>query len=146
MWLSRERNFHGAMCIKPNCDGYPIYSNEEIKKKEKKTIIIDGKYVLEGVPVAYKKNNENRTFTVKLIDFDNPSLNDFKVVNQYTIIEYKTKRPDIIIFINGIPMILFELKNMVNSKEDSRAGIIEIGKQPIGSTNYTRLTDFSDVK
>jgi len=39
-----------------------------------------------------------------------------------------------------------ELKNMVNSKEDSRAGIIEIGKQPIGSTNYTRLTDFSDVK
>ncbi len=70
------------------------------------------KYLLEGVPVPYQKNNENRTFTVKLIDFDNPLLNNFKVINQYTIIEYKNKRPDILVFINGIPMILFELKNM----------------------------------
>lgn len=70
------------------------------------------KYVVEGVPVPYQKNNENRTFTVKLIDFENPALNDFKVINQYTIIEYKNKRPDVLIFINGIPMVLFELKNM----------------------------------
>lgn len=72
------------------------------------------KYVVEGVPVPYQKNNENRTFTVRLIDFNNPSKNDFKVVNQFTIIGYKNKRPDVIIFINGIPMILFELKNMAN--------------------------------
>ena len=70
------------------------------------------KFIVEGVPVSYQKNEENRTFTVRLIDFDNPSLNDFKVINQYTIIEYKNKRPDVLIFINGIPMILFELKNM----------------------------------
>jgi len=72
------------------------------------------KYVLEGVPVPYQKDNENRTFTVKLIDFENPLSNDFKVINQYTIIEYKNKRPDVLVFINGIPMILFELKNMGN--------------------------------
>lgn len=69
------------------------------------------KYLLEGVPVPYQDNGENRTYTVKLIDFDNPRNNDFKVVNQYTIIEYKNKRPDLLIFINGIPMVLFELKN-----------------------------------
>ena len=72
------------------------------------------KYLVEGVPIPYQKNGENRIFTVQLIDFDNPEHNDFKVVNQFTIIEYKTKRPDILVFINGIPMVLFELKNMVN--------------------------------
>ncbi len=70
------------------------------------------KYIVEGVPVPYQKDKENRTFTVKLIDFENPLKNDFKVINQYTIIEYKNKRPDILVFINGIPIILFELKNM----------------------------------
>ena len=72
------------------------------------------KYLIEGVPVPYQKNGESRTYTVKLVDFDNPEKNDFKVINQFTIIEYKNKRPDILIFINGIPMVLFELKNMVN--------------------------------
>ena len=69
------------------------------------------KYLVEGVPIPYQKNGESRTFTVKLIDFDNPEDNDFKVINQFTIIEYKNKRPDILIFINGIPVVLFELKN-----------------------------------
>lgn len=73
------------------------------------------KYLIEGVPVPYRKAGENRTFTVKLIDFEKPAANDFKVINQYTIIDYKTKRPDILIFINGIPMVLFELKNMANA-------------------------------
>ena len=73
------------------------------------------KYLIEGVPVPYKKNGENRTFTVRLVDFINPEANDFKVINQFTIIEYKNKRPDILVFINGIPMVLFELKNMANT-------------------------------
>jgi type I restriction enzyme R subunit len=59
---------------------------------------------------------ENRTFQVKLIDFDNPKNNDFRVVNQFSIIEYKNKRPDILIFINGIPMALFELKSAVSEE------------------------------
>lgn len=73
------------------------------------------KYLIEGIPVPYQKDGESRTFTVKLVDFDAPENNDFKVVNQYTIIEYKNKRPDVLVFINGIPMILFELKNMANT-------------------------------
>ncbi len=73
------------------------------------------KYLIEGVPVSYRVNGEQSTFTVHLIDFENPQLNDFKVINQYTVIEYKNKRPDILVFINGIPMVLFELKNMVHA-------------------------------
>lgn len=73
------------------------------------------KYLVEGVPIPYRINGEPATFTVRLIDFENPNSNDFKVINQYTIIEYKNKRPDVLIFINGIPMVLFELKNMVKA-------------------------------
>lgn len=72
------------------------------------------KYLIEGIPVEQSVQGERRTYTVKLLDFAKPEKNDFKVINQYTIIEYKTKRPDVIVFINGIPMIVFELKNMTN--------------------------------
>jgi len=75
------------------------------------------KFLIEGVAVPYKKDNENKTYQVKVIDFERAEKNDFKVINQYTIIEHKNKRPDIIIFINGIPMVLFELKSAV--KEDA---------------------------
>ena len=73
------------------------------------------KYLIEGVPIAYREGVENKTYTVKVVDFENPQANDFKVINQFTVIEYKNKRPDVLVFINGIPMVLFELKNMTNS-------------------------------
>lgn len=75
------------------------------------------KLLIEGVLVSYKKDNEDRTFQVKLIDFENIYANDFRVVNQYTVKEFKTKRPDIIIFVNGIPLVVFELKSAI--KDDT---------------------------
>lgn len=72
------------------------------------------KYLIEGVPIPYQKDGESKTYTAKLVDFSEPNNNDFKVINQYTVIEYKTKRPDLIVFINGMPMVVFELKNMAN--------------------------------
>ncbi len=72
------------------------------------------KYMIEGVPVNYRVNGELRTYTVKLIDFTDPEKNKFHVINQYTVIEYKNKRPDVLVFVNGIPLVLFELKNITN--------------------------------
>jgi len=72
------------------------------------------KYLIEGVPINYRVNGEPRTYTVKLIDFAEPERNEFHVVNQYTVIEYKNKRPDVLVFVNGIPLILFELKNITS--------------------------------
>ena len=72
------------------------------------------KYLIEGVPIPYRDGAEAKTFTVQLIDFAKPDRNDFKVINQYTITGYKNKRPDVLVFINGIPMVLFELKNIAN--------------------------------
>ena len=47
------------------------------------------KYLVEGVPVNYRMRGELRTYTVKLIDFENPEKNEFHVVNQYTVIGYE---------------------------------------------------------
>ncbi|MBU0473967.1 MAG: type I restriction endonuclease subunit R [Bacteroidetes bacterium] len=66
----------------------------------------------EGIKVTYKKNGDTRGDYVWLIDFNNPENNEFLVANQFTVVENNVnKRPDIIIFINGIPLVVIELKN-----------------------------------
>lgn len=105
------------------------------------------KYLVEGVPIPYKKDGEIRTFTVKLVDFDNADANDFKVINQYTIIEYKNKRPDILVFINGIPMVLFELKNMSNDSTTVEQAYIQVKNYQLDIPklfNYNAFNVISD--
>ena len=66
----------------------------------------------EGIKVSYQKDGQNRGDLVWLIDFKNPENNDFVVSNQFTVIENNVnKRPDIIIFVNGLPLVVIELKN-----------------------------------
>lgn len=74
------------------------------------------KYLLEGVQIPIQEKGETRYKTVKIIDFDNISNNTFKAINQYTITEHSEKRPDIIIFINGIPLVVIELKSTVREE------------------------------
>lgn len=72
------------------------------------------KYLLQGVPVEIKTKNGYQYKNVKLIDFDKIENNRFEAINQFTIIEFEQKRPDIIIFINGIPLVVIELKTATN--------------------------------
>ena len=72
------------------------------------------KYLLQGVPVEVKTNTGYQFKNVKLIDFDNIDNNHFEAINQFTIIEFEQKRPDIIIFVNGIPLVVVELKTATN--------------------------------
>lgn len=66
----------------------------------------------EGVNVSYQKNGNQRGDLVWLIDFKNPENNDFVVANQLTVIENGiNKRPDVVLFINGLPLVVIELKN-----------------------------------
>ena len=71
------------------------------------------KYILEGIAVPITEKGETRYITVKIVDFNNIHNNSFKAINQYTIIEHSEKRPDIIIFVNGIPLVVIELKSTV---------------------------------
>jgi type I restriction enzyme, R subunit len=66
----------------------------------------------EGIPVSKRVDGDERGDRVWLIDFKNPQNNDFVVANQFTIIENgNNKRPDVLLFVNGIPLVLIELKN-----------------------------------
>lgn len=71
------------------------------------------KYLLEGIPVPIQEDGETKYKTIKIIDFENIQNNTFKAINQYTISEHSEKRPDIIIFINGMPLVVVELKSTV---------------------------------
>lgn len=76
----------------------------------------------EGVKITYQKDGIERGDIVWLIDFKNPENNDFLVVNQFTVIEnHKNKRPDIVIFINGLPLVVIELKNPTNENTDLKS-------------------------
>ncbi|MBC7091244.1 MAG: HsdR family type I site-specific deoxyribonuclease, partial [Nitrososphaeria archaeon] len=68
-----------------------------------------------GVKITVKENHEERTRIAKLVDFENPANNEFLAANQFTV-EYQyqkglTRRPDLVIFINGMPIVAFEFKS-----------------------------------
>jgi len=69
-------------------------------------------YLVEKIKIPYQQDGYERSHEVSLVDFENPLNNEFLVVNQYTIIENnQNKRPDILLFVNGIPLVVMELKN-----------------------------------
>jgi len=70
------------------------------------------KMLIEGVRVNYTKDGEERAEIIKIIDFQNPENNHFLAVNQYIVKEKNNvKIPDIVLFINGLPLVVIELKN-----------------------------------
>jgi type I restriction enzyme R subunit len=80
------------------------------------------KYLTEGITVEYQKDGETRGEPVNLIDWHNIDNNEFLVVNQFTVIEDNhNRRPDLVIFINGLPLVVIELKNAVDEKANLRA-------------------------
>ena len=78
-------------------------------------------YLQNGVPVKYFVSGEERSTLVYLIDFKNPANNDFTVANQWTIIENSEKRPDVILFVNGLPLVVVELKSPSREETDTSA-------------------------
>ena len=104
-----NRNFNDAQIndaiktIKNLSHGNPVEDNKTFTR-----------YLLEGVPVEVKTSTGYQYKNVKLIDFQNINNNHFQAVNQFSIIDRDSKRPDIIIFINGIPLVVIELKTVTN--------------------------------
>jgi type I restriction enzyme, R subunit len=73
--------------------------------------------LIEKVKIPYTQDGFERSHEVALIDFENTTNNEFLVVNQYTIVENnQNKRPDILLFVNGLPLVVIELKNPVDEK------------------------------
>ena len=71
-------------------------------------------WLQNGIEVSYQEKGETKTEIVNLVDFKNPSNNVFQVINQWTYIENSNHRPDIVVFINGLPLVVVELKTCMN--------------------------------
>jgi type I restriction enzyme R subunit len=84
-------------------------------------------FLIEKVKIPYQQDGYERSYEVALIDFANPLENEFLVVNQYTVVENnQNKRPDILLFVNGIPLVLIELKNAADENATIRKAFDQI--------------------
>ncbi len=98
---------------------YKIRNFEAQQLEIKNSIFTD--YLQNGIDVAYRINNEQKYDRVKLVDFDNIANNSFIVANQWTIVEHSEKRADIIVFLNGLPIVVVELKSPSREETDASA-------------------------
>ncbi|MEM0542607.1 type I restriction endonuclease subunit R [Flavobacterium sp. j3] len=77
--------------------------------------------LVEKVKIPYQQDGFERSYEVALIDFENPLNNEFLCVNQYTIVEKnQNKRPDVLLFVNGLPLVVIELKNAADENATMR--------------------------
>ena len=91
------------------------FENGELVQKN--TVFMD--YLQNGIPVRYFVDGEERSSIVYLVDYKNPENNSFIVANQWTFIENSNKRPDVILFLNGLPVVLVELKSPSREETDA---------------------------
>lgn len=105
-------------------------------------------YLQNGVSVNYWKNGEELSTLVKLVDFENLENNLFTVINQWTIIDKETKRPDIVVFVNGLPLVVCELKSPSRDDADTSEAYNQLKKymQVIPELfNYNAFCVMSDM-
>ncbi|AZI67820.1 type I restriction endonuclease subunit R [Kaistella daneshvariae] len=106
------------------------------------------KYLTDGVEVEFRKGDRIAGDKVWLVDYDNPHNNEFLVINQFTVIEGNVnKRPDVILFVNGLPLVVIELKNAADENADVKAAFnqLQTYKQTIPSLfQYNALLVASD--
>ena len=96
------------------------------------------KLLVDGVPVEYRSaNGEIKHDLVRVVDFESPENNDFAAVNQLTLLQDDfNRRPDIVLHVNGLPLVLIELKNATDSKADLVAAYRQI------QTYKNEISDF----
>ncbi len=98
---------------------YKLKNFESGTLLQKNMVFMD--YLQNGVPVKYFENGQECSTLVYLMDYATPENNEFTIVNQWTIIENSEKRPDVILFINGLPLVVMELKSPSREETDVSA-------------------------
>lgn len=105
-------------------------------------------FLVEKIKIPYQQDGYQRSHEVALIDFDNIGNNEFLIVNQFTVVENnQNKRPDILLFVNGLPLVVIELKNAADEKATVRSAFeqIQTYKAIIPSLfNYNAVCVISD--
>ena len=98
------------------------FENAELKKKN--ALFMD--YLQSGIEVSYSENGETKSDIIYIVDYNNVNNNSFIVANQWTFIENSNKRPDILLFLNGLPVCLFELKSPSREQTDASEAYTQI--------------------
>lgn len=78
-------------------------------------------YLQNGVPVKFVVQGEERSSLVYLVDYQHPERNQFTAINQWTVIENSEKRADMVLFVNGLPLVVVELKSPSREETDASA-------------------------
>lgn len=96
---------------------FKLKNFENAELTQKNAVFMD--YLQNGITVRYTEKGEPRDTIVYLIDYENPDNNSFIIANQWTFIENSEKRPDVLLFINGLPLVLMELKSPSREETDA---------------------------
>lgn len=96
---------------------FKLKNFENAELIQKNAVFMD--YLQNGITVRYTEKGEPRDMIVYLLDYENPDNNSFIVANQWTFIENSEKRPDVLLFINGLPLVLMELKSPSREETDA---------------------------
>ncbi len=103
---------------------YKLHNFENGSLIQKNTVFMD--YLQNGIEVSYHDNGETKYDIVYIADFENLENNSFIVANQWTFIENSNKRPDVLVFLNGIPVVLIELKSPSRDQTDASEAYLQI--------------------
>jgi len=151
--ILKDRLFSALQRINPSV---PLSSLQEAQKEVERIHSPDTltnnetfhRMMTEGINVSYQKDGQDRGDLVWLIDFANPENNEFVVANQFTVIENnQNKRPDLVLFVNGLPLVVIELKNASDENATIKSAYkqLETYKQTVPSLfTYNALLVISD--
>jgi len=103
---------------------YKLKNFENAELVQKNALFMD--YLQHGVEVRYFIKGEERSGLIYLVDYSNPGNNSFIVANQWTFIENSNKRPDVLLFLNGMPVVLVELKSPSREETDASEAYSQI--------------------
>ena len=95
---------------------YKLKNFENGTLVQQNTVFMD--YLQNGVEVSFHHKGEVRSDIVYIVDYQNPDNNSFIVANQWTFVENSNKRPDVLVFLNGLPVVLIELKSPSREETD----------------------------
>lgn len=103
---------------------YKLRNFENGELVQKNAVFMD--YLQNGVPVRYTHKGEEKSAIVYLVDYTDIDKNSFIVANQWTYVENSNKRPDVLVFLNGLPVVLVELKSPSRSETDASEAYLQI--------------------
>lgn len=103
---------------------FKLKNFENAELVQKNSVFME--YIQHGIEVRYFVKGEERTGLVYLVDYKNPENNSFIVANQWTFIENSNKRPDVLLFLNGLPVVLIELKSPSREETDASEAYTQI--------------------